>query len=334
MKPFLYLLWIPLLFGQSPISYPNYIPYPIQYSIPASKVVKQIPTKTRDFAVYRPGQPYLYTNEEDYYRGYQDAFFAITCKKQGWDSLRHYEILANGCIPYFVGLEDCPDSNTLHFLPKKLILEAMRLEGVSYPSLSIDKEKFDFKRYYEILEELLEHTRAHLTSEKMADYLLQTVNYRGQGKVLFLSADCQPEYLRDTILIGLKDLLGDRVVDVPKIEYIYRPYGGDPKNLYGLGMTYTKVVADLAVDRSSLAQRIARREFDLIVYGEMHKGLFLFYDLVKQHYRDDEIVYLYCEEVAPAANFHLPNVFMREHYLFNSARSTCIDPGGRARLVE
>jgi serine/threonine protein kinase len=40
--------------------------------------------------------------------------------------MRHYEILGNNCIPYFVGLEDCP-KNTLANLPKELLLEAREL---------------------------------------------------------------------------------------------------------------------------------------------------------------------------------------------------------------
>jgi len=42
-----------------------------------------------------------YKNEKDYYQSYQNSIFALSYKKAGWDSLRHYEILMNGCIPLF-----------------------------------------------------------------------------------------------------------------------------------------------------------------------------------------------------------------------------------------
>jgi hypothetical protein len=29
-------------------------------------------------------------------------------KKGGWDCLRHYEIIGNGCMPYFENIEKCP----------------------------------------------------------------------------------------------------------------------------------------------------------------------------------------------------------------------------------
>jgi hypothetical protein len=56
-------------------------------------------------------------------------------KKAGWDCMRHYEILGNNCIPYFVGLEDCP-KNTLANLPKELLLEAKDLAG------NFDEQKY------------------------------------------------------------------------------------------------------------------------------------------------------------------------------------------------
>jgi hypothetical protein len=36
---------------------------------------------------------YIYENEKEYYQSYQNSIFALTYKKMGWDSLRHYEIL-------------------------------------------------------------------------------------------------------------------------------------------------------------------------------------------------------------------------------------------------
>lgn len=63
---------------------------------------------------------YIYEDEDSYYNMYQDSIFALTSKKGGWDTLRHYEIMANGCLPYFVDIEMCPKS-TLTTLPKKTL---------------------------------------------------------------------------------------------------------------------------------------------------------------------------------------------------------------------
>ena len=84
-------------------------------------------------------------------------------KKAGWDCLRHYEILANNCIPYFTDLEECPD-RTLINLPKELLLEAKEL---AY--------NFDEQKYFIILKELFEYTKQHLTTKQLAQYVLNHV---------------------------------------------------------------------------------------------------------------------------------------------------------------
>lgn len=286
-------------------------PFPIQFSIPEEKIVRIIPVKTQDFATVIPGDPktYIFNQESDYFADYQKSYYAITKKKAGWDCLRHYEILASGCIPYFLDLDQCPE-NTMTLLPKELILEAMHLEGVS--NGHIDHTRFDRVKYFDLLDRLLEHTRSHLTTKKIAEYILQTVKYRGHKKILYLTQDPSPDYLRCLTLIGFKQLLGERVVDVPKIEHIYTSYPHDPRDLYGKGFTYAKIVPDLPVDRSRIKNKIRAREFDLIIYGSVHRGL-LYHDLVKQHYDPSEIIYLCGEDAHPCDQLKTHNLFLREY---------------------
>jgi hypothetical protein len=286
-------------------------PFPIQFSIPECKIVKNIPKKERDFAYIIPGQKdtYIYDNEKEYYKDYQRSYYAITCKKGGWDCLRHYEILANGCIPYFLDLNDC-DPNTMYFLPKELIKKAMSLPGVSY--LNIDHKKFDKHQYNIILKELLEHTVNHLSCKSMASYILNTINYKGKGKILFLSHDANPDYLGGLTLIGLKSLLKDRVVDFPKIKPIYKNYAGNVQNLYGKGISYTKIIDDYPLDRSNIEDRIKNREFDIIIYGGLIHLKRPFHDLVRQYYKSDEIIYFCGEDIHHCQFMRLPNLFLRE----------------------
>lgn len=285
-------------------------PYPIQFSLSETKIVQEVPDKDWDFAYIVPGEfsTYIYSEEADYYRDYRRSYFAITCIKGGWDCLRHYEILASGCIPYFVDLEMCPPE-TMAFLPKDLILEAMHMPGVSYKE--IDHSRFDKAKYYEILNKLLDHTRKYLTSKNMAAYLLRTVGYSGTGKILFLSQDETPDYLRCCTLIGLKELLGDRIVDFPKIRHIYKSYPGNVKQLYGKGFSYTKIIEDLPVDRKNLERRIRNKEFDLIIYGSVHRGL-PFHNLVQRTYEPDKILYLCGEDAHRCEYSHFHNLFLRE----------------------
>jgi hypothetical protein len=288
--------------------------HPIQFSISEAKIVKTIPKKTKDFAFIIPREldTYIYTEEEPYFQDYQRSYYAVTMVKGGWDCMRHYEILANGCIPYFIDLEKCHEK-TMLFLPKELILEAMNLPGVSYKK--INHAIFDKAKYYEILNKLLEHTRKYLTLKSMADYILQQVNYTGSGKILFLSQDQVPDYMRNGTLAGLKQLLGDRVVDSPKIDHIYETYSGDIKQLYGKGISYTKVIEDIPVDREHIEDRIKNKEFDLIIYGSLHRGL-PYHSIVKTYYSPEQVVYM-CGEDNHICKFckkynYLPNIFLRE----------------------
>lgn len=156
---------------------------PISFSIPKEKIVKTIPNKSLSFASAIPWHPYRFMNEQDYYNDYQTSLFGYSCKKGGWDSMRHYEILANACTPYFTDLNECP-KNSLFKFPKELVLEAMSLKGIDtsinfhnkrFQRGTVDMNVFDIKRYSEINQELLSYTREHLTTESMAKYLLEKV---------------------------------------------------------------------------------------------------------------------------------------------------------------
>lgn len=94
--------------------------FPISFSFPTSKVSFEA-EKTRDLAICDPRDrsTYIYKNEKDYYQGYRESRFGFTMKKAGWDCMRHYEILGNGCLPVFLGIESCPDL-TMHDFCKSL----------------------------------------------------------------------------------------------------------------------------------------------------------------------------------------------------------------------
>ncbi len=287
-------------------------PFPIEFSISENKIVSKIPHKDKDFATIIPGQrnTYIYDSESEYYKDYQRSYFAITCKKGGWDCLRHYEILANGCIPYFINIDQC-SPHCMHRLPKELIKEAMNLEGVSYGK--IDHTKFNSKKYYAILNKLLEHTRQYLTTRSMAQYLLDTMHYSGNGTILFLCHNTIEDYLKLCLLIGLKEILQERVVDYPKLDYIYKNYSGDTKALYGKGFTYTKIVDDVPIDRNNIEQRIKNKEFELIIYAYIHHGR-MFYDIVQQNYGAEKIAYICGQDEHECPFTHLSNFFLREYY--------------------
>jgi hypothetical protein len=226
--------------------------------------------------------------------------------------MRHYEILANGCIPYFVDL-GLVDEDTMHFPPRDLISEAMNLDGVNYGS--IDHESFNVERYYEILRKLLDHTRLYLTSEEMAEYILEESIYTGLGSILFLSGNANEDYLSALTLIGLKELRGEGVIDQPKIEYVYKSYPNDIKKLYGKGISYSKIIDDIYIDRNRIEERIMNREFELIIYASVHRGT-PYLNLVKKCYPANRIIYLCGEDAHDCDAAGFTNLFLREYDSF------------------
>lgn len=288
-------------------------PFPIGFSISEHKVVTVIPQKNKDFAFIIPGKidTYIYNEEAEYYKDYQQSFFAITCKKGGWDCLRHYEILANGCIPWFDDIDKCPPL-IMHFLPKDLIQKAMSLPGVSRGC--IDHSLFDpyISEYYKILEELIAHTRKYLTTHSMAQYLLNIMNYSGRGKILYFAGGTFPDYQSMCSLIGLKEILGDKIIDTPKLEYLYKTYLGDTKKLYGKGFTYTKLLDDVYLERNNIENRIKNKEFELIIYGNVHHSI-PHHDLIKKYYSENKIAYICGQDTHHCKFTHLSNLFLREY---------------------
>ncbi len=100
---------------------------PIAFSIPAEKLVADPPPKSRLFQSHivdpdvarRVGDgstAYRFEVEEEYYADLRSARFGITTRKGGWETLRHYEIAANGTVPCFRRLDRKPRTCAPHGL--------------------------------------------------------------------------------------------------------------------------------------------------------------------------------------------------------------------------
>lgn len=137
---------------------------PISFAIPDDLIKLEQIEKTQTFGTVYPGKPetYIFSNEEDYYNDYHKSYYGVTCKKGGWDCLRHYEILANRCIPYFLELNNCPKS-TLYNFPKDIILYTN--EYAKNNTIPPD--------YFKVQEELYCYTKSNLTTSKLAHYVIE-----------------------------------------------------------------------------------------------------------------------------------------------------------------
>ena len=174
---------------------------PISFAIPKYKILKEIDYHPKNIlAPLIPGKlnTYIYDNESSYYEMYKKSIFALTYKKAGWDCLRHYEILMNGCIPLFLDIENCP-KNIITTLPKGKLIDLLReFNNIFsfYNPFKIFKKKhltfqrifkilkFNFKsdnlenfiekneRVFELKKDLLNFTKKNLTTETLAKYTL------------------------------------------------------------------------------------------------------------------------------------------------------------------
>lgn len=146
--------------------------YPVHFGIPAEKILKTRPEKTRFMAEYDPlinRGPYIYDTEAEFYNNYKISYFAPTMRKMGFDCMRHYEILANWALPYFRAVDGVPDT-AMHRYPKKECDLVRRLieYGPAGCETAIDL-------YDRIIEPVMEIVRTKLTTESVTQYVLDTV---------------------------------------------------------------------------------------------------------------------------------------------------------------
>jgi hypothetical protein len=88
-------------------------------------------------------------------------------------------------------------------------------------------------------------------------------------RVLFLTAPHE-DYLADGLLHGLRNLLGDGVVDYPRADFLYRDYPLERRSqLYGRGFSLYGLLPEIPIDRHRPLQRARAGEFDLIVFADI-----------------------------------------------------------------
>lgn len=292
--------------------------YPIQFSIPASKFLPLTYDKSFAFSSLIPGnqQTYIYDDETTYMKQYGSSYYAITLKKAGFDTMRTLEIIAAGCVPYFVDVDKIPP-HVMTYLPKVLIERAMQLPGVSYGTIQFDA--FDKKAYYELRDEMYDWAKTHLTTKASAARVLTAMMpwWTSSTRVLYLSDHPYPDYLRCLTLIGLKQIVDcdDWII----VKHVYASDQTPQHKLYGKGFNYARVLPCDAPTHTAeeIQQRVRDKQYDIVIFGSVHRGLSLL-PLVKEHYADHQIAFLCGEDIHDIKNTciaaipHKSFLFIRE----------------------
>jgi hypothetical protein len=274
--------------------------YPITFSIPEEKIVNSIPEKTKMLSSLIPGvlETYIYNDEESYYNEYRQSLFVMTKKKSGWDCMRHYEIMACGAIPYFPDIEKCP-SNTMALLPKDLFIEGNELYNKIGNKSMTDLTSDELDETNDLINKLLEYTHTHLTTRKMAKYILEKTNYNHVSNILFLSGKTTADYLRCLTLHGFKQHIGSQCHDYPVIPHIYKTDYIPYHKLYGKGITFTNLLDPLLhndILDHTLEEDIKNKKYDIVIYGSYHRGM-PYYEWVSSIYNPNEIIMLCGEDI-------------------------------------
>lgn len=271
----------------------NYLPLP--YAIPDKYILSEMPVKnvrdadmpvgTRSSHRFGAGQ------ENEYLEIYKNAYFAKTCKKGGWDCLRHYEILANGTIPEFADLESAPIKTMISF-PKDLVINANN-------ELKSHKDNVELcKKWGEIL---LEYTNMNLSTTTLAHYFLSKFPHK-INKILLLTGHPGPNYSREFLTIGLSQVV-EKLSCFPPLPFLFKGNDVDKSALHGNGYCYTDHLepqTDL-LDDVSIIKSIECGEWDLILFGKVgpdegldgHCTRSPFWDLIKSKYNKDKIAFIY-----------------------------------------
>jgi hypothetical protein len=277
--------------------------HPLPYCIPDECIVDEnvLDKKHIIIADLIPNEPltyrFAYNQEHEYNAMYQESLFAYTIKKGGWDCLRHYEILANGCIPIFKDLSKC-NKYTLASFPKELIINANK------NLLPWKKEYKDLYNYY--IKQLLNHVKEKCSTSATIKYFLSNILIKTPKNVLLITGHLGINYTRETFWIGMKryiQSINGIAVEYPKINFLYEDYGKEnAKNLYGCGFTYSrKLKNDYEFTESEIINKIDTKFWDLIIYGKVgpdellegnHPNMPLWEHVIKK-YNKEEIIFLY-----------------------------------------
>ena len=237
--------------------------------------------------------------ESEYYNMYRQSMFALTSKKGGWDCLRHYEILAAGCIPIFENLDACPFDTMVSF-PKELLREAY---CSLLPWRNTDEQREAYPRF---ASQLFEEAKTACSASANATQFLCDMSHLGScPRILMLVGHPGINYTRELNWIGIKRLVGTAAVEYPPLDFLYDDFPESRLGeLYGNGFTYSRRLSSqlrTILTEDELVESIKQKKWDMIIYGKVGPDETTvgsipnlpYWEHVFKRYSRDEIVFWY-----------------------------------------
>jgi len=147
---------------------------PYQKTAPAAAIFSDIVEMGGGFSHHK------FTEEEDYYNDLSSSWFGLTCKKGGWDCLRHYEIIASGTLLLFRDYDQKPKLCSPQELPCFSYRNKEELESLMN-TLVVNNKPTD--KYINMLDQQREWLYNVATTEARAKQILSVLeSYQCQKK--------------------------------------------------------------------------------------------------------------------------------------------------------
>ncbi len=101
-------------------------------------------------------------------------------------------------------------------------------------------------------------------------------------RILFITSPFE-DYLQDQLLIGLRTLLGNNLIDYPKKDIVYTNCEKKKGDLYGCGFTIWKSLPNIEIERKNILGRIRKKEFDIIIFSSIWRQKVLFKKILSKN---------------------------------------------------
>ena len=115
---------------------------------------------------------HIFENEKNYYHDLSKSWFGLTCKKGGWDCMRHYEIIAAGTVLLFRDYEEKPKLCSPQNLPTISYSSKRELKKIMK---SLVKKNKPTQEYLDLLNAQREWLHKTGTTTARAKYVLEII---------------------------------------------------------------------------------------------------------------------------------------------------------------
>eukprot|EP00759_Apiculatamorpha_spiralis_P014955 PhF_6_TR21674/c0_g1_i2/m.30936 len=192
--------WVPT--PQDPITCDGVSAFPIYFVIPREHIIPWKPGtcmqlhKNQSWSSVIPYHLNTYRyqrhQEKEYHHDMKNSFLCATNRKGGWQSMRTLEIMANGCFPYFAGLEGC-GKYQLRNLPVEVLLAVRdyfphiagaatvrmsRWGRMVFKNVKPLHAQFDRSKLCTIIDKLTEYSAASLVPEINAIHVFRQMKFQ------------------------------------------------------------------------------------------------------------------------------------------------------------